>query len=308
MRCTVHPTRESAGYCAACGNFYCEACLTECEDGKNYCDRCRRKLGKNPKAPGTARTERLATRILVKYKNGAEVQGTTYKIDPNRIGFNLITHDSGGAMEDIYVEFADIKYAALVESARDASHSSRHEYQPKGSEVVVTFTDEEVLKGFTLKHYSDSEPRFSVIPSNLPRTVVSTIVERSAVAHMSLGRIPKAQELRSLVNNSVKRLIMHYYWKHPDIVITIDELAARLGREARIVDRELAGFVREGLISRVAESSHQLRFTPPKDHVVRQAISTMGKEIDQLYFRKRGKPSQPAKPRPQNRGAIRWPL
>jgi len=313
MRCTNHPTRESSGYCPSCGDFFCASCLVLCEDGKSYCSSCRTKFDKKAKGSTAAVVPdtKLATKLLVKFKNGTESYGTTYKIDPDRTGFNFIPHTSKGVGDETYVEFDDVKYVALVASFKGEKAALVHEYQPKGSEVSVTFKDGELLRGYTLKRYSEREPRFSVIPSSAMDNRISTIVERSAVAHMALGRILKTQELRTLVDNSVKRLIFHYYWRHPDVVITLDEMATRLGRAAAIIDREIEDFIQEGLIQRIgAPSLKQMRFIPSKDPAVRQMLSALYKELDTLYFRKQGQSqAEEAKPKPAPpKPAIRWPL
>jgi hypothetical protein len=51
-----------------------------------------------------------------------------------------------------------------------------------------------------------------------------------------------------------------------------------------------------------------LKFTPAKDPVVRQAVSSMAKDIEMLYFRK--KPAAPAEPQAQrpSKPAPQWPL
>lgn len=310
MRCTNHPARESASYCPGCGDFFCGTCLATCEDGKNYCPSCRTRLDKRPKVYGVRSEDRLATKVLVRYRSGAEAYGTTYKIDPDRTGFSFIVHTPKGPGEERYVDFADVKYVALVSSFHGEKAETVREYQPKGSEVSVTFKDGEVLKGFTLKHYDDKDPRFSVIPAAPGDNRISVIVERGAVAHMALGRIPKTQELRKLIDTSMKRLIMHFYWRHPDVLITVSELASRLGRTGAAIDRELDDFLQEGFIQRIGPpSAGQIKFIPPKDPVVRQTVAALGKEIDQLYFR--AKP-QPEKPEPgpirPAKPAIRWPL
>jgi hypothetical protein len=279
-----------------------------CDDGRAYCSTCRTKLGKKPRVENVARDTRLATKLLVKFKDGKSVQGTTYKIDPVRPGFNLVPHNSP-ATDEKYIEFSKVKYVALVDSFTGEKVSAPREYQPKGSEVSVTFQDGEVLTGFTLKQYSDKDQRFSVIPEDPRDYRISMIVERSGVTKMSLGRIPKAQEMRKFADNSVKRLILHYYWQHPDLVITIDELADKLERASGAVERELTEFIRDGLIRLVDPNGRQLRFTPSKDPIVRQTVASMAKEIEMLYFRRKA-PAGEAAPAPQKptKPATHWPL
>ncbi len=308
MRCYDHSMREAAGYCVACGNFFCTKCLVDCEDGKKYCAACCAKLNIRKTEEDTPRDSRLATRLVVRLKNGKSLQGTTYKIDPERPNFKLKPFSSTGSGEEKEIEFSKVKYVALVKSLVGDKTESKGEYQPKGSEISVTFPDGESIEGFTLKAYSDKDPRFSVIPADPSDNRISIIVERSAVSKMSLGRIPKAQELRVLADNSVKRLILHYYWQHPDLFITIDELAARLERTAAVVERELSDFMREGLIERPNPDSRQLRFTPSKDPIVRQAVASMAKDIEMLYFRRKPAAEAPSAARRPARSTPQWPL
>jgi len=303
MRCTLHLNRAAAGYCCGCGNFYCEACLTLCEDGRNYCASCRKKLGKKPQVEeGPARDAKLAVKIIVRMKSGKVLKGSTYTLDPARSGFHFIRHGRG-RNDETYVKYSDVKYVALVESFAGGRRSSPGEYQPKGSEVAVTFKDGERLDGYTLKHYSEKDARFSVIPRDPHDNRLSILVERSAVDSMHLGRIPKAQELRKLVANPVRRLILHFYWKHPSLAITIDDLAARLERTPASVERELPVFIEEGLIERVGRpADRQLKLSSSPDHIVRETVASMGREIEMLYFRRKDKGDKSRKGHP---GRIR---
>ncbi len=304
MRCTVHVNRQADGYCCSCGSFYCSICLTVCEDNKKYCASCMKKLRKQAgMAQSAARDARLAVRLEVHLRKGVVLKGTTYAIDPNRNGFHFIRHGKLGD-EEMYVKFKDVKYVAIVESFAGGRRSSPGEYQPKGSEVLVTFKDGDRLDGYTLKHYSDSDPRFSVIPSDPNDNRLSMLVERDAIEKMTLGRIPKAQELRKLVDNPVRRLVLHFYWRHPKAVLSLDDLASRLERTPHAVERELPVFEEEGLINVASASGRtQLRFTVARDPVTRDAVASMGREIDMLYFRKRQGP----KASPSSRGFIGRP-
>ena len=309
MRCYIHTGRDATAYCVVCGNFFCERCISVAEDQKNYCGACRGKTGLRTLEESTPTASRLATTLLVKFKNNKTVQGTTYKIDPNRPSFKLQPYNPKGLSgEEREIEFSTVKYVALVNSLTGEKAPGTREYQPKGSEVVVTFQDSEVLRGFTLKAYSDKDPRFSVIPEDPHDNRISIIVERSAVQSMALGRIPKIQELRVLADNSVRRLILHYYWQHSDVMITIDELAVRLERNAPVVERELEEFMREGLVKKMTPDGRQLRFTPSKDPVVRQAIASMAKDIEMLYFRKRPPAPQEAPAQRPSKPTPQWPL
>jgi len=288
MRCTLHLNRPAAGYCRGCGSFFCESCLILCDDENKYCSSCVKKLKKSRKEEsGVARTGRLAVMLMVNLKNGVVLKGTTYNLDPARGGFHFVRQGRDTDAE-ITIKFSDVKYVAIVESFAEGPRKSPGEYRPKGSEVMVVFKDGERLDGYTLSQYNDKLPRFPIIPRDPKDNRLSILVERSSIEHMTLGRIPKAQELRKLVANSVRRLILHYYWKHPNIVITLDELATRLERTARAVERDLGVFMEEGLISPIGTPNRkQLKFSPAADVMVREVISSMGREIDMLYFRKR---------------------
>lgn len=311
MRCYLHTGREAVGYCVACGNFWCQECIALCEDSRNYCHTCRIKMGMRTMAESgrQAQDDRLVAKLLIKFKTGKQMLATTYKIDTSKPSFKAAPYQGKGASEEKEILFGDVKYVALVQSLSGEKSTGTREYQPKGSEVVVHFQDGEVIRGFTLKAYSDKDPRFSVIPEDPTDNRMSVIVERSAVARMGLGRIPKTQELRTLAANSVRRLILHYYYQHPDIVTTIDELAAKIERTAGVVERELEEFMREGLVRRLTPESRQIKFSPSKDPVVRQAVSAMAKDIEMLYLKP--KPTagpQSSAPQKPTRPAPQWPL
>ncbi len=255
------------------------------------------KLNKRAKlANGAPQDKRLAAKLIVKFKNGSTMRGTTYDLNPARKGFHFIGYPASKGNKDRYINFSDLKYVAIVESFVGKKRTSRPEYQPHGSEVTIVFKDGEKLDGYTLKQYNDKDPRFPVIPMDPQDNRISIFVQRDAIADMRLGRIPKAQELRKLVDSSTSRLLLHYYWQHPDIVITVDQLAARIERTSPAVERELEKFINEGLVKRVGKpADKQLKFMPPQDPVIRQVVSSMGREIDLLYFRKRPAKSKPAR-------------
>ena len=139
MRCTIHSAKQATGYCAGCGSFFCDQCLVVCEDGKGYCSVCKTKLGKSAREEAAPRDSRLATKLLVEFKDGKSLQGTTYKLDPVRSGFIVYPHVPRGAAEERYIEFSRVKYVALVDSFGTEKTEAPREYQPKGSEISVTF-------------------------------------------------------------------------------------------------------------------------------------------------------------------------
>lgn len=290
MRCTLHLNRAAAGYCCNCGSFYCESCLTVCEDERKHCARCMKKLGIKAKgAGGQASAAKLAVKLIICMKSGKTLNGSAYTLDPTRSSFHFVRHGQSSD-EEMHIKYSDVKYVAIVETFSGAKRSSPGEYQPKGSEVSVTFKDGERLDGYTLKHYSDKDTLFSVIPRDPRDNRFSILVERSAVSDISLGRIPKAQELRKLVSNPIRRLTLHFYWKHPGLVISIDDLAVRLERTTRAVEKELPVFIEEGLIEAIGQPERrQVKLTPSRDHIVRETVASMAREIEMLYFRKKGK-------------------
>jgi hypothetical protein len=281
-----------------------------CEDSKSYCHTCRIKLGIRTMAETgrQGQDDRLVAKLLVKFKTGKQMLATAYKIDTNKPSFKATPYPAKSAAEEKEISFSDVKYVALVQSLTGEKSTGTHEYQPKGSEVVVHFQDGEIVRGFTLKAYADKDPRFSVIPEDPTDNRMSLIIERSAVARMELGRIPKTQELRTLAANSVRRLILHYYYQHPDIVTSIDELAAKLERTAPAVERELEEFMREGLIRRLTPDSRQLKFSPSKDPIVRQAVSAMARDIEMLYLKRKPTAQQQMAPQKPTKPAPQWPL
>lgn len=306
MRCNIHLNRPAAGYCFRCGNFFCKGCLILAEDDHNYCSYCLKRSTVNAKVDeGPARGERLAVKLMVHLKNGLVMKGTAYNLDPARGGFHFLRRGRD-ADADITIKFSDVKYVAIVDSFTSKRRKATGSYQPKGSEVTVVFKDGERIDGYTLKQYSERAPRFSIIPTDERDNRLSILVERSSVEHMSLGRIPKSQELRKLSSNAVRRILLYYCWKHPNVVLTLDELATRVERSARVIERELGVFMEEGLIAEIGQGSRkQLKFSPARDPVARQAISAMAKEIETLYFRKRGAPKPTARPRGRHAGGSR---
>jgi hypothetical protein len=236
---------------------------------------------------------------MVHLKNGMVLKGTAYTLDPEKGGFHFINHGKGADAE-VTIKYADVKYVAIVDNFTGERRKSPGEYQPKGSEVLVVFRDGERIDGYTLKQYNERLPRFPVIPNDPNDNRFSILVERSAVEHMALGRIPKTQELRKLVANAVRRLILHFYWEHPNVAVTLSDMAVRLQRTPSAIKRELNVFIEEGLVKLSGDGAHaKLKFSPAGDAMVREAINKMASEIDMLYFRKRKET-----PAPPPRGPV----
>ncbi len=59
QRCALHPAREAAARCPACGGFFCRECVTE-HDGRVLCSSCLRAAAKRPESKAGPWMRRLA--------------------------------------------------------------------------------------------------------------------------------------------------------------------------------------------------------------------------------------------------------
>ncbi len=187
MKCPNHLTRNAAGYCSVCGTFFCEDCLHH-HEGNNYCPKHYKPI--EEKLNQSKRTEEARKRhgrhhLLVHYRNGTKVQGTSRSLSLKEAGFFLECEDDRGVStgESVRISFADIKMICNVKSydGKFDQNERYQEYAPGGSRLVVKFIDGEVAEGITLQAYNPNVPRFYLIPHDLESNNINILVESSAV-------------------------------------------------------------------------------------------------------------------------------
>lgn len=208
MRCATHPWKEAKGYCSVCGAFGCEDCIHE-HEGALYCRKHYRpiaqKLEEERKQQEVRkRYDRKRQRLVVRYKDKRRERGVCFALNPKESGFHLDLVDNEGVPQNksVSVEFRELKAVFFVKSfdGNIDSHAVSPEWQPEGKEIVVKFTDGEVIRGFSLRAYRDEDERFYVIPADPRSNNISVLVERSAVEQVytpeeyEQERLEKARE------------------------------------------------------------------------------------------------------------------
>jgi len=188
MKCPNHPRNEVSGYCAVCGSFGCEECL-KLHNGKVMCPKCYKPIGREIEANKEREEKRKRhprQRLVVRFKDGRVLYGVCFALNPRDFGFHLDRVDSTGQEGEgtVHCQFSDLKAVFFVKSfdGKFDKHRRYQEWQPEGNEMVVEFTDGEVIRGFTLRRYDGNEDRFYLIPGDQSGNNISILVERSAVA------------------------------------------------------------------------------------------------------------------------------
>ncbi len=209
MKCPVHTDRDVVGYCIDCGAFGCDRCLVPRGKADNLCLKCeaaretavkRGKKGIVSKFLGEKKTPKPATRssfsrssvarktstgrkLEVHFKNKKILKGSTYKLDPQSVGFHLVPVEPVGEEDRVYVHFADLKAIYFVRDFEGKSDPGEapQEHSAEAQEVKVAFQDGETLEGWTLHYFDPSCKRFFIKPKEGGGNRISVLVERSAL-------------------------------------------------------------------------------------------------------------------------------
>ena len=125
-------------------------------------------------------------RVVARFRNGTVLKGTTHDFEPDNTSFHLFTRgDESGAPFD--VELAELKAVFFVRSYEgDPQRVDDHSFDGvagQGRRVEVTFTDGEVLTGFTMG-YAPHKPGFFVIPVDPASNNTRVFVVKEAAAEI----------------------------------------------------------------------------------------------------------------------------
>ena len=187
MKCPNHLTRNAAGYCSVCGTFYCGDCLHH-HEGSNYCPKHFKPIEdklKQGQRSVEARKRHGRHSLLIHYRDGRQVQGTSRSLSLKEAGFFLECEDQQGIStnESIRISFEDVKMICNVKSYDGKFDKNEHyqEYAPGGSHIIVTFRDGTLEEGVTLQAYNPNAPRFYLIPQDIQSNNINILVETGAV-------------------------------------------------------------------------------------------------------------------------------
>lgn len=210
MKCPVHSDKDVVGYCTDCGVFGCNVCLIESEKGGSRCVKCReaeaaaaRQSGpgivsklfgekKTSKAQAkrssfgrssVARKPRGGRKLVVHFKDGRVIKGSTYKLDPRSLGFHLVPMEPVEGQDRIHVNFSDVKAIHIVRDfGGDFDPADAAAEAPaEGQEVKVAFRDGKIIEGRTLHRFDPACHRFFIVPKDSDGNNISILVERSAL-------------------------------------------------------------------------------------------------------------------------------
>lgn len=124
-------------------------------------------------------------RLVAHYLDGHCDYGVSYAMSLRDSGFHLYLLDAAGVPQEAtrLVHFKDLKAVFLVKSfdGKFDKTVKYKEWAPEGTELVVRFRDQEVIRGFSLHRYDPDESRFHLIPADTTTNNVSVVVERTAV-------------------------------------------------------------------------------------------------------------------------------
>ena len=190
MKCPNHLTRDVAGYCCVCGSFYCQDCFTR-HEGNLYCKKHYKPIGDkidHEQKLSEGRKRRARHALVVHFLNGQRAQGACRTMNLRDTGFHLECEDENGVStgETLRIRFEDLKCICNVKSydGNFDPNEDFQEYTSAGTDVVVEFSDGEVLKGKTMNLYNPEHPRFYLIPKDEKSNNINVLIENAAVSRV----------------------------------------------------------------------------------------------------------------------------
>lgn len=200
MKCPNHLLTEVAGYCAVCGMFACESCLTV-HEGQKYCARHYKPFADKLKSEAHSKEIRKKHgrhHLIVHFADGKKALGISRSMNAREAGFFLECEDKNGDSTDetLRVQFSDIKYIANVKSYTGKfDNTEEHpQYNAKGSHIVVRFRDGEILEGTTMQLHVPNDPRFYLIPHDPASNNINMLVEQEAIERIQTPEEYVAEE------------------------------------------------------------------------------------------------------------------
>ena len=106
--------------------------------------------------------------VIARQQNGVVHKGTTHDFAPARATFHLASRTAAG-LKTIEIPLSTLKAVFFVRSFEgDPSRLARYDFDAakgQGRRVIVTFTDGELIAGFTVG-YAQGKPGFFLIPAD----------------------------------------------------------------------------------------------------------------------------------------------
>lgn len=136
-----------------------------------------------------------ANRVVVRYRDGRMVKGTTRDFLPTKPIFHIHTDDSSEAVE---VHLDELKAVFFVRRLGGDPNYNEHKHLPQqrvaslGKKIAVVFNDGESIAGYT-HSYNPSNPGFFVTPVDPKSNNIRVFVVRESVREVKLGA--QAEEL-----------------------------------------------------------------------------------------------------------------
>lgn len=183
MKCPNHLLTNVAGYCAVCGTFMCESCLTV-HEGNKYCAKHFKPFADKIKTEAFSKKHKRH-RLIVKFVDGKKALGHSRNLNVREAGFYLECEDKQGNItgETQRILFADIKYIANVKSytGKPENIEEQPQFLPTGKHIVIRFRDGEILEGITMQNHVPNDPRFYIIPNDPLSNKINVLVEQNAI-------------------------------------------------------------------------------------------------------------------------------
>lgn len=138
-------------------------------------------------APGSA--------VVARFVDGRVLKGTTHDFAPNKPAFHIYVWRDA-APRGVSVSVAELKAVFFVKSFEgDAKHVESLDVaaaKGQGRRIIVTFSDGEIVAGFTTG-YAKDKPGFFVVPSDPKSNNARIYVVTASVASVAWAEAPVAR-------------------------------------------------------------------------------------------------------------------
>ncbi|MFH0963254.1 MAG: hypothetical protein V2A58_04485 [Planctomycetota bacterium] len=282
QKCHQHAQLQAIGYCTRCGCFGCSRCLLKCIDGNLYCLGCIRTLKMQVTQPAEdVRTQKsMHLKLVVHFKDGRILKGTSYKLDPHAESFYIVPLAQVGAAERVLVAFSDVKLVCHVREFspppdRRPSAAERSAVASAGHgrlELTVYFRDGEVLHGHPGGTYHPGLARFWLVPSDAGNNIC-VLVESSATKLIETGKKVAAQGLNDLISSPVRKTLLTLYRANSGLIESPPSLARRVGVRLIELEEALEPFYHLRLARKIKTATgEQIEFLPPLNRVTKDFV------------------------------------
>jgi tetratricopeptide (TPR) repeat protein len=138
-----------------------------------------------------ARQSRAGRKLEVRFRDGRIIKGSTYKLDPNAVGFHLVPLEPIEGSDRLQVNFSDLTAIHVLRDFSGGADSAgggqeAGENSAEGEEIKVAFRNGDILEGYAMHRFDPDCRRLFIVPKESVGGSISILVERSALKGLEI--------------------------------------------------------------------------------------------------------------------------